>query len=327
MKNMILILSTSYDYDTQIVIDWLKSFNASFIRINDEDLLFGDTTVFFDVLNSNNSYFEIDKKKVFFREINTIWFRKFGFLNSYKKNYGSNSDTFKFLNRELITFREVLCKEFKNRFWLYNKNIDLNKIEVLKTAKICGLKIPSTVLTNSKTAIIKNDSLKNKSFITKAIGETANISSGKYGGVMYTKKVDFTKIEEKFAISLLQSEIEKRYEIRTFFIDDRFFSMAVFSQKNEKTSQDFRNYDQDSPNRTVPYSLPHKIVSKLLKLTRKLSLNTGSIDLIRSIDGEYYFLEVNPSGQFGMTSLPCNYNLHKEVAMFLIEKNEENKTN
>ncbi len=321
---MILILSTSYDFDTQIVIDWLRNFNVSFIRVNDEDILFGDTTVFFDVLNSKNSFFEVDKKKVYFREINTIWFRKFGFLNSYKKHYGSNSDIFKFLNRELITFREILCKEFKDKFWLYNKNIDLNKIQVLKAAKICGLKIPVTIITNSRTTITKNDFLKNNSFITKAIGETANINSGKYGGVMYTKKVDLTKLRDKFAVSLLQSEIEKIYEIRTFFINDRFFSMAVFSQKNDKTSQDFRNYDQDNPNRTVPYKLPSKIISKLTKLTQKLSLNTGSIDLIRSVDGEYYFLEVNPSGQFGMTSLPCNYNLHKEVALFLIEKNEKN---
>ena len=65
--------------------------------------------------------------------------------------------------------------------------------------------------------------------------------------------------------------------------------MAVFSQENNKTAQDFRNYDQDNPNRTVPYKLPVRIISKLTRLTRKLSLNTGSIDLIRSIDGEYYF--------------------------------------
>ncbi|CEJ68525.1 hypothetical protein BN1195_00813 [Chryseobacterium oranimense G311] len=49
---------------------------------------------------------------------------------------------------------------------------------------------------------------------------------------------------------------------------------------------------------------------------------TGSIDMIKGRDGNYYFLEVNPSGQFRMTSLPCNYNLHFEVAKFLKKINK-----
>ena len=51
---------------------------------------------------------------------------------------------------------------------------------------------------------------------------------------------------------------------------------------------------------------------------KHIGLNTGSIDMIKSVDGNYYFLEVNPSGQFGMTSFPCNYNLHEKVADYLI---------
>ena len=30
------------------------------------------------------------------------------------------------------------------------------------------------------------------------------------------------------------------------------------------------------------------------------------------------FLEVNPVGQFGMVSLPCNYQLEKRIAQYLI---------
>jgi D-alanine-D-alanine ligase-like ATP-grasp enzyme len=48
-----------------------------------------------------------------------------------------------------------------------------------------------------------------------------------------------------------------------------------------------------------------------------LKLNTGSIDLIVNTTGEYIFLEVNPVGQFGMVSSPCNYYLEREIARFL----------
>ena len=56
---------------------------------------------------------------------------------------------------------------------------------------------------------------------------------------------------------------------------------------------------------------------------QKLDLETGSIDLIKSTNGEYYFLEINPNGQFGMTSYPCNYNLEEKVALKLIQIDEK----
>jgi ATP-GRASP peptide maturase of grasp-with-spasm system len=322
---MILILSTSYDYDTQIVIDWLRHLNIDFIRINDEDLLFGDSKIFINVLRKSESHFIACGKKILFSQINVVWFRKFGFLNSYKKHYGSNSDVFKFMNRELIYLRETLCNELKRKFWLYDKNVGLNKIKVLQNAKNCGLNISPTFISNNNQQFIENKNLKNKTFITKAIGETSNINEGKYNAVMYTKEVDFINLKQSFAISLLQEKIEKDYEIRTFFIGDCFYSMAVFSQNNTKTAQDFRNYDADKPNRFVAYKLPISIEIKLARLNKKLKLNTGSIDLIKSKNQKYYFLEINPAGQFGMTSIPCNYNLHKIIALFLNHENEKIK--
>ena len=61
------------------------------------------------------------------------------------------------------------------------------------------------------------------------------------------------------------------------------------------------------------------VVSPLLALMRKVGLDTGSADLIRAVDGRHVFLAVNPVGQFGMTSLPCNYHLEREVASYLID--------
>ena len=46
-----------------------------------------------------------------------------------------------------------------------------------------------------------------------------------------------------------------------------------------------------------------------------LGFNTGSIDLILTPQGEYVFLEINPEGQFGMVSHPCNYYLEREMAL------------
>lgn len=75
--------------------------------------------------------------------------------------------------------------------------------------------------------------------------------------------------------------------------------MAILSQNNPKTQIDFRNYDVDLPNRVVPFRLPDSLTQKLIKLMQRINLNTGSVDGLYS-SGDYYFLEINPVGQFGM---------------------------
>ena len=53
-----------------------------------------------------------------------------------------------------------------------------------------------------------------------------------------------------------------------------------------------------------------------------LNYNMGSLDVIKTKEGKYVFLEINPYGQFGMTSVPCNYYLDEKIAKFLIDETE-----
>ena len=95
--------------------------------------------------------------------------------------------------------------------------------------------------------------------------------------------------------------------------------MAIFSQEIRTNKVDFRKYSKEIPNRYVPYDLPKTISMKLKRLMDNLKLNSGSIDLVYTKDEDYYFLEVNPVGQFAMVSEPCNYYLEKIVAQKLSE--------
>jgi len=64
--------------------------------------------------------------------------------------------------------------------------------------------------------------------------------------------------------------------------------------------------------------LSEDLKEKIILLMKILDLNTGSIDLIKSTDEKIYFLEINPIGQYGMVSSPCNYYLDKLIAKTLI---------
>lgn len=58
-----------------------------------------------------------------------------------------------------------------------------------------------------------------------------------------------------------------------------------------------------------------------------LDYQTGSIDIVVDKLDVYYFLEVNPIGQFKQVSSPCNYNLEEKIAKFLINGKSVEKTN
>ncbi len=204
---------------------------------------------------------------------------------------------------------------------------NVNKVDILKEAQRFGLNVPATLVTSSKETlqVFKE---KYKFLITKCITDYRMLSHEGLYFELYKNEVsqfDVDKLPNTFFPALFQEKISKRYEIRTFYLDEVFYSMAIFSQSNSKTDIDFRRYDNDVPNRTVPYNLPIEIEKKIINLMKELNLNTGSIDLIRNHNGDYIFLEINPVGQFGMTSHPCNYNIEKKIAIHLKNTNYEKK--
>jgi ATP-GRASP peptide maturase of grasp-with-spasm system len=190
---------------------------------------------------------------------------------------------------------------------------NLNKLEVLLKAKRSGLEIPETFIVTKKTDLLR---LKNfHPLITKPYHEVSFPIFDNRPHQNYTVELTDTFLEsindEDIFPTMVQEKIEKLFEIRSFFLKDTFYSMAIFSQMSAQTVLDFRDYDLDKPNRTVPFNLPLKIEERLKRLFKALNLDSGSIDMIYTIDNKFKFLEINPVGQFGMVSFPCNYYLEE----------------
>ena len=195
----------------------------------------------------------------------------------------------------------------------------MNRLTTLDLAKKHGLKTPFfEVISNTKHF---NKSKIGKKFVTKAIENGIyHLVEGKsyYTYTELQNINDFINTNIDIFPSLVMNFIEKKYEIRSFYIEGHFYSMAIFSQSNKQTEVDFRKYSEEKPNRNEPFKLPTKIETKLKKLFKEIGLNTGSVDLIVNKQDDFIFLEINPVGQYGMTSEPCNYNLDDIIAKYLI---------
>ncbi|MDO8729228.1 MAG: hypothetical protein Q7K26_05100 [bacterium] len=119
--------------------------------------------------------------------------------------------------------------------------------------------------------------------------------------VQRTSQIDQSQILNDYAIracpGIYQELIEKKYELRITVIGNAVIPAKLDSQKFGATV-DWR-YDTDGGEKTLSaMTIPDEIAEKCKLFCKKMKLNFGAFDFIVTKDDEYYFLEVNPAGQF-----------------------------
>ena len=291
-------------------MEWLRSIKKECVRIN--NLIDNDSVIELHINNKkeSNSFYP----KILVESINrsSIWLRKGEYYNEANKDI---SEYYRKENGGLINFLFAIERNKKVIGKPFNA---INKLEILSKAKYYDIDIPNTILTNSKIKLLKFIK-QNKIVISKAISEVlilSNNQKGTYTTILKARTID--SLPERFHTSLFQQYIEKEFDIRVFYLDGKIYPMTIFSQKDKKTKVDFRKYNYIKPNRTVRYKLPQNIEERLIKFMSEENMEAASIDIVKCKNsGKYYFLEVNPWGQFGMVSKPCNYYLEQAIAEML----------
>jgi len=323
-KKPIIIISEQRDQSTSEVIKWILHFKADVIRINIDDPSFN--IILIDPERLQVSTFQglinITKNSL-------VWFRRISlgsatFLKGTSKNFDDKYRIFQLQERNDVLKGFVAwfmnnCKIISSP--LTNKP---SKIDVLLVAQKLNLRTPDWIITDNK----KDLSLfleKHNSIVHKKFNHFSFQENGTFHKILTElfSKEEVNKSPDKFEQSFFQEYIDKKYEIRTFYWLGHFYSMAILSQNDPQTKIDFRNYNKQKPNRTAPFNLPKEYKEKLLMLSKKMNLDTGSFDTLVDEKGTFYFLEVNPIGQFGMVSFPCNYSIEKKIAQNLIRNSTQ----
>jgi len=329
---MILILSQNYsENSTEDVMDWIEYYGHKAIRLNDVDFF---NKVSYGVQLENNKSFDFklcfQENDVQIKDIHVIWYRKWS--NSIKSNLDIENKTIEsfignYLFSEIGHSHQVIFDNLKHIKWIDDfQYVKIDKYNQLKLAIASGILIPNTLISNNKKELIDFYEANNGNIITKSFNEFGHIYYEKKSYATYTNKIthsDIMLMDDFFYPSIFQENIEKDYELRVFHLNGKNKAMVIFSQNDEQTKIDFRRYNFTKQNKTIPFILPNELEHKINVFMQKAKLTSGSIDIIRSIEGKYIFLEVNPQGQFGMVSSPCNYYLEKDFAKFLTDNDHE----
>lgn len=296
---MLLILTDKFDKHADKVIDKLKIKNVQYIRFNlDVDSL-KNTLINFDGIN-----WSISNSTVNFtlNEIDNIWVRRAFVELTLEEQFDQNTD-FKIWKNEWNKTLLGLYYHLINARWLnpLRKSYKAeNKYLQMDIAKKVGMKLPHTIISNSKTELLNFINKHNNSVVFKSMAQELYETDDGFKG-MYVNKLtcaeltDFDNLGENPIC--LQEYIDKNFEVRYTVVGKEHLVCKIDSQKSTTANIDWRRYDL--PN--TPHYLiepPNNIRTKVDQFMNELGLEFGALDFIVTNDNEWVFLEINSMGQW-----------------------------
>jgi glutathione synthase/RimK-type ligase-like ATP-grasp enzyme len=163
----------------------------------------------------------------------------------------------------------------------------------LSVARRVGLPIPRTLITNDPAAA--------RAFVAE-VGRERTVYKTFLATERCWRETRILRAEEEprldavaLAPVIFQEYVPAVCDLRVTAVGDRLFAAAIRPAPG--------GYDVDyrmdmNGARFEPAELPDAVERDLLELLRRLGLVYGAIDLRRTPDGAYVFLEVNPAGEW-----------------------------
>ena len=313
---MILIISSEQDSHAMEVLKYLKNKNANVHLLDLSSFPQKSRISIESSSRGEHIYTLIDEGvQIDLSECSVIWWRR---PQPFKVDPDITSpDDINFIYTECHATIAGMWASL-NPFWINHPVRDeeaSKKIYQLKLAETLGLTIPDTCITN--------DPIKAKKFITQ-YGKEQIIYKPFSGTEETWRETRLLKEEEhaliesvKYSPVIFQEYIQAEADLRITIIDKEIFAAAIYTS-HASYKVDFRMVMNEATMKI--YELPKHIKDLLLKLMKSLGLVYGAIDMRLKPNGDYVFLEINPSGQWLFVEDETRLPITKAFATLMIGK-------
>lgn len=317
----VLILTKKIDIESDLLgIQFLKN-GIDYIKITEEDIPL-NFRFEFKVGKFNDSILWLRNKKVIPDEIKIVLFRYFDlkFLNFYPVGIYQ------------MYFAQQWYQAFNciqvaiDALWINNpqRTFDAeNRLNQLRSAQKIGFSIPETLITNEMEAAKKFFKRFRKSTIVKVLHHH-EIFLNQRSFRFLTNNIETSHIskfdELTYAPVIFQRKIENSSEIRVTVVNDKIFSCRISTTQEKHNFSDLHKIKENDLIFSE-ISIGKKMEKLCINLSRKLGLLVSSIDFIEGKNGELFFLEINPVGDWNWiekhTNLPVTTSVFDFVNGFL----------
>jgi len=292
--NNILIITNSEDATADYLIDRIGG-KVNFVRF-DTDL---DLKNFSAYWTKRGFELSLNKEKLNIADIYNVWYRR-------PKPFTLNTEIPEIEQRHAIEewqeAIEGILTIIPTEKWI-NHPLSIKrasyKIEQLNRCNKFGLKAPRTLLTSGKKDL-RNFYQEVGDIVIKPIShgylEGRDLLTDK---LLYTNSLNEEQISqfpnENLCPTLFQQKIRKEYDIRITVLDDKLVAVKLSNPNNKKI--DIRRDNMEGVS-YASYELPNELKNGIISLVKSYGLRFGAVDLVKSVNGDYYFLEINPNGQW-----------------------------
>jgi glutathione synthase/RimK-type ligase-like ATP-grasp enzyme len=319
---VILIITNRQDYTADYLILGLRELGVDFVRFNTEEFpeQVGLTLSFSNSGSSGSLDFR--GRQIDTREVTSVWYRRP--VSSVPSHKIRDEAARQFAVQESNTALQGLWRTLDS-FWVsHPDNIRYaeSKIHQLAIAGKCGFLVPATLITTSPKAAFNFYEEFSSELVYKPL-EHSKITRGDRISLIYTNRLD-EKLADRFdsvaaAPTLLQQHIKKKVEIRVTVVGRQAMAAEIHSQVHPESIDDWRRIDPRKMTH-APHLLPAGIEKSCIELVSRLGLQFGAIDLIITPDDEYFFLEINPNGQWAWIQQICPEIKIREALIDLLVK-------
>jgi hypothetical protein len=343
----LLIISSLFEPNVNRVIRCLDAEGVRWFRWNTETFpLLSSAQLHFADLGP--PYFEltVDGNTLDSREVTAVWYRR---QSEPVLARGLTESDREFARLECLATLRSLYECLDQCLWVNSWRAERDggdKMMQLALARSVGLAIPRSLVTNSPDAVRRfmadcAGGVVFKPLVGMITGKPPDYSAqlrdsfdGKFAfppacpddavppdrRVLFTQLLTPDKMDQLDALAacpvVFQECVDKQVELRITIIGQEVFAAAIHSQEHPETRLDFRRLVLLPASRRVKhevFDLPSDVRHQLLALMDQLGLVFGCVDMILTPAGDYVFLEVNPSGQWGwieeLTGLPITARL------------------
>jgi glutathione synthase/RimK-type ligase-like ATP-grasp enzyme len=233
------------------------------------------------------------------QQLKSIWYRRPG---NFSISNALKLEEVEWLKQECNHLFNAVWTNLHDILWV-SKPENIRKASMklfqLRVASQLGFRIPNSIVTNDikrAESFIKS----NNKVVVKVLTSPALYSRERVGEI-YTHLLTKDDLKLLFSVefgpTFLQEFIPKTLDVRVTVIGKSLFAAAIDSVPYGEAKIDFR--------RSKIYNLPHKAIElpnaikhNCIKLVKHLGLQFGAIDLLFTPKGDYFFLEINPNGQW-----------------------------
>ena len=235
-----------------------------------------------------------------FSKISAVWYRR----EATSRLPGSlDKDARASILKEIRCFLTSVYKYVETAPWVDRlSNIDNaeHKILQLRIARECGLRVPETLMTNDPDKARKFLRAARQPAIVKTLSPFS-VRRGKDEMTIFTTTVNTADAKAlsglRFCPLIFQRKIEKSFDLRVTIVGDDVFPVTIDSRRFSQDNTDWRHIPKPEQYCTQ-FDIPKKLHQQLRRLMSYYGLHYGAIDLLLTPGGKFYFLELNPCGDW-----------------------------